>query len=152
MESIILQNLPWVWIIVGGILMSLELILPGMFIFFVGFSLVVTGLLSFCIPMTITIQMVVFSIISIISVLIGSAFLKKFFPSDVSRGGLIKDDFKNQIVFVTQDILVNQKSGRVSFHGTDWDAYCLTQRIPKGEKVRILDRDNLTFIVEPLEI
>jgi predicted membrane chloride channel (bestrophin family) len=95
MESIILQNLPWVWIIVGGILMSLELILPGMFIFFVGFSLVVTGLLSFCIPMTITIQMVVFSIISIISVLIGSAFLKKFFPSDVSRGGLIKDDFNH---------------------------------------------------------
>ncbi len=152
MESFVLQNLPWVWIVLGGILMSLELILPGMFVFFVGFSLFITGFLSIWIPMTITIQLVVFSIISIISVLVGSAFIKKFFPSDVSRGGLIKDDFKNQIVLVTQDILVNQKSGRVSFHGTDWDAYCLTQRISRGSKVRIVDRDNLTFIVEPLEI
>lgn len=148
MDGLSPQDYPWIWIGFGILAMVLEFIVPGMFIFFVGFSMTVTGLLILWIPLSTVFQFLIFSLISIFSIVFGSAFLKKLFPSEVSQDRMIKDDYVNQIVAVTEDILVNQKGGRVRFHGTDWDAYSTTERIPQGEKVRIISRDNLTYIVE----
>jgi membrane protein implicated in regulation of membrane protease activity len=148
MDGLSPQDYPWIWIGIGTIAMVLEFIVPGMFIFFVGFSMTVTGLLMLWLPLSTLFQFLIFSIVCIFSIIFGSAFIKKFFPSEVSEDRMIKDDYVNQIVAVTEDILLNQKGGRVHFRGTEWDAYSTTERIPSGEKVRILSRDNLTFIVE----
>ncbi|AAS70429.1 nodulation efficiency protein NfeD domain protein [Leptospira interrogans serovar Icterohaemorrhagiae str. Verdun HP] len=55
------------------------------------------------------------------------------------------------MVPVVKDILVERKGGRILFQGVEWDAISKKSRIPKGNKARILSRDNLTFFVEPLE-
>ncbi|WCL47867.1 NfeD family protein [Leptospira sp. GIMC2001] len=145
------EYLPWIWIAAGVLLMVSEFVVPGMFVIFIGFGAIVTGLISLIIPIGMTEKLVILTVTSIVSILVGSAFIKNIFPSTITKNDLIKDDFRNEIVPVISDIMVNQKGGRVKFQGTEWDAMSQTVRIPKGERVRIISRDNLTFYVEQLD-
>lgn len=145
------EYIPWIWIAAGVLLMVSEFIVPGMFVIFIGFGAVVTGLISLLIPIGMTEKLVILTVTSIVSILVGSAFIKNIFPSTITKNDLIKDDFRNEIVPVISDIMVNQKGGRVKFQGTEWDAMSQSVRISKGERVRIISRDNLTFYVEPLD-
>lgn len=143
--------IPWLWIIGGIIIMISEFIVPGMFIVFIGFGVTLTGVVSLVVPMDISEKLLLLAISSIIGILVGSVFIKKFFHSEVTRESIRKDEFRNEIVPVIEDILVNQKGGRIRYHGTEWDAISETTRIPKGERVRIIRRDSISFFVEPLE-
>lgn len=128
-----------------------EFVIPGTFVVFVGFGAVVTGVFSIFFPLSLGMQVLIMAVTTGVSILFGSAFIKKIFPSTVTKDEMSDEPFRNEIVTVLNDILVNQKGGRIRYQGTDWDAYSETVRIPKGERVRILRRDNLTFIVEPLD-
>lgn len=143
--------IPWIWIVGGILLMISEFVVPGMFVVFIGLGVTITGIVSIFFHLTMGEKMLLLTSISIISILFGAAFLKNFFPSEVHSESLVKDEFRNEIVTVVEDILVNQKGGRIRYQGTEWDALTSTRRISKGDRVRILRRDNLTFIVEPLE-
>ncbi|MCC5815924.1 MAG: NfeD family protein [Leptospira sp.] len=142
---------PYVWIIVGVLIMIGEFVIPGTFVVFIGFGAVVTGVCSLFFPIGLGMQILIMAITTGVSILFGSAFIKKVFPSTVTKDEMSDEPFRNDIVTVQSDILVNQKGGRIRYQGTDWDAYSEGSRISKGERVRILRRDNLTFIVEPLE-
>lgn len=142
---------PWLWIVAGILLMISEFVVPGMFVIFIGFGSLVTGFISLFIPLTTWEQLLIMALLSIVSILFGSAFIKRIFPSEVTQDPIIKDEYRNEIVNVVSDILVNQKGGRIRYKGTEWDAISESARIPKGRRVRIISRDNLTFLVEPLE-
>jgi hypothetical protein len=44
-----------------------------------------------------------------------------------------------------------ERPGRIRFRGAEWDARTTEGRLPKGAKARILYRDNLTWIIEPID-
>ena len=48
---------------------------------------------------------------------------------------------------------VNAKdpAGRIRYQGTSWPAISLQGDIPAGRKARLLARDNLAWVVEPVE-
>lgn len=142
---------PYVWIGIGILLMIGEFIIPGTFVIFIGFGALVTGLLSLFLPLSFVAQILILAVTTGVSILFGSAFIKKIFPSTVTRDDVNGESYRNEIVTVVSDILVNQKGGRIRYQGTDWDAYSEECRISKGERVRILRRDNIAFVVEPLD-
>jgi hypothetical protein len=45
----------------------------------------------------------------------------------------------------------DESAGRIRFRGATWDARTTEGRLPKGAEARILYRDNLTWIVEPVD-
>lgn len=141
---------PYVWITIGFLLMIAELAIPGTFVIFVGFGALVTGIFSLIFPLGLGMQIFIMAVTTGLSIVFGSAFIKKIFPSTVTKDEVNSEEFRNEIVTVITDILVNQKGGRIRYQGTDWDAYSEEVRIPAGERVRILRRDNLSFVVEPL--
>lgn len=150
--DIIFQNAPYFWIISGLIFIGLEFIFPGTFIMFLGIGGLITGIAARLIPLSFTSQAIIWMASTLGSLLIGGHFVRKLFKSEKSVDPFVKDDYLNQIVSVEQDVLVGQLSGKVRFQGTVWDAISTESRIPKGEKVRILKRENLTFIVEKVDM
>lgn len=150
--DILFQNSPYLWVIGGIIFIALEFVFPGTFIMFLGIGGIITGIVARLVPLSFNHQAIVWMVSTLGSLILGGHFVKKLFRSEKSKDPFIKDDFLNQIVPVESDILVGQLGGKVKFQGTVWDAISKTERIPKGNKVRILKRENLTFTVEPISM
>ncbi|XDD55696.1 NfeD family protein [Leptospira sp. WS4.C2] len=147
----IFANSPYVWIFLGITLLFSEFLLPGTFVMFLGIGALFTGILARLIPMEFYSQVVVWVVSSLVSILVGGTAVKRFFKSESSVDPFIQDDFLNQIVPVETDILVQRHGGKIRFQGTLWDAVSNDSKIPKGNFVRILSRENLTFTVERVD-
>lgn len=142
---------PSFWIFLGITLIFLEFFIPGTMISFLGAGAIFTGLEGFLVHLEIWEYCFLWSLNSTASLVVGTAILRKYFRNEeTNHDPMTKDDAINQIVMVTKDILVEEKGGRIRMNGTDWDAKSIGKRIPAGNRVRILKRENLTFIVEDL--
>lgn len=147
----IFANTPYLWIFLGITLLFSEFLLPGTFVMFLGIGAIITGIFARLVPIEFYTQVVVWVVSSLVSILVGGSAVKRFFKSESSVDPFIQDDFLNQIVPVETDILVQRHGGKVKFQGTLWDAISTDSKIPKGNFVRILSRENLTFTVERVE-
>ncbi|TGL37494.1 NfeD family protein [Leptospira perdikensis] len=147
----IFANTAYLWIFLGLILLFSEFLLPGTFVMFLGIGAIFTGIFTRLVPIEFYTQVVVWVVSSLVSILVGGSAVKRFFKSESSVDPFIQDDFLNQIVPVETDILVQRHGGKIKFQGTLWDAVSTNSKIPKGNFVRILSRDNLTFTVERVD-
>ncbi len=88
------------------------------------------------------------ALLSLVFSSIGLIIIKKFFASDEEHQYCSEDstDALGEKAIVVED--VDQNGGRVQFRGTSWLATTLDQKFSKGEEVKIVSRDNLTWIVE----
>ena len=118
---------------------------------FLGIGAIFTGILARLVPMEFYSQVVVWVVSSLVSILVGGSAVRRFFKSESSVDPFVKDDFLNQIVPVETDILVQRHGGKIRFQGTLWDAVSNDSKIAKGNYVRILSRENLTFTVERVD-
>ncbi|TGM11357.1 NfeD family protein [Leptospira selangorensis] len=146
------HNLSYLWIASGIVLMVAELFVPGGFVFFLGLSATIVGSISYFYESGFWTQAIIWAGLSGILIWIGGSFLRKFFPSSSETAALNPEEGPGRIVLVSKDILVERKGGRVVFQGTEWDAISKSKRIPSGKRARILERENLTFVVEPIEL
>lgn len=147
----IFTNTPYIWIFLGLTLLFSEFLLPGTFVMFLGIGAIFTGILARLVTLEFYSQVVVWVVASFVSILVGGSAVKRFFKSESSVDPFVKDDFLNQIVPVETDILVQRHGGKIRFQGTLWDAVSTDSKITKGNFVRILSRENLTFTVERVD-
>ena len=62
----------WSWLIFGVILMAIELFMPGVFVVWIGFAAVISGIIfSIFTDLTLSYQLLTFAILSIICVILG---------------------------------------------------------------------------------
>ncbi|EJO70773.1 MULTISPECIES: NfeD family protein [Leptospira] len=146
------SNLPTTLWIGGGVLLILtEFFIPGTFVAFLGTSGIITGIVVYFFDISIGWQFGLWIFLSALLIYVGSTAIRKIFPAQIEHS-IPKNDEVGKLVPVVKDVLVERKGGRVLFQGVEWDAISKKSRIPKGNKARILSRDNLTFLVEPLEL
>ncbi|WP_016752335.1 NfeD family protein [Leptospira kirschneri] len=146
------SNLPTTLWIGGGVLLILtEFFIPGTFVAFLGTSGIITGIVVYFFDISIGWQFGLWIFLSALLIYVGSTAIQKIFPAQIEHS-IPKNDEVGKLVPVVKDVLVERKGGRVLFQGVEWDAISKKSRIPKGNKARILSRDNLTFLVEPLEL
>lgn len=138
------------WFIIGLVLFLFELVIPGFFIFFFGLGAWVTALV--CLignPASITnFQILVFATVSVLSLIaLRRIIRKKFFYSkdNVSEG--VEDEFSGKDALATTSFGPNIK-GKVEFKGTTWNAKSKSE-IKEGDSVVIIEKNNITLIVEP---
>ncbi|EMO41408.1 nodulation efficiency protein NfeD [Leptospira noguchii serovar Autumnalis str. ZUN142] len=149
-----ISNLPTIttlWVGGGVLLIFAEFFIPGTFVAFLGTSGIITGIIVYFFDISIGWQLGLWVILSTLLIYVGSATIRKIFPAQIEHS-IPKNDEVGKLVPVVKDILVERKGGRILFQGVEWDAVSKKSRIPKGNKARILSRDNLTFFVEPLEL
>jgi len=150
-----LETIPpqYVWIIVGIAIMSMELFLPGFILCFFGLGAVLTGLLMIFIPMGVNVQLILFAILSIVSLVSFRRYAQGYFTGRISNTkplGASMELHTGETAIVTEDIIPNSPKGKVEFHGTAWNADSDVE-IKKGVQVTIVERHDLTLKVKPYQ-
>ncbi len=136
--------------VLGLALLISEILTPGgFFIFFFGIGGIFIGLIVYFFPnITLTNQIFLFSIFSIISLLIFRKPLQHLFQN---RFGGVEEEIIGSEVVVIKAISPRQ-SGLVEFRGSPWKAVVDTnESLPKGINCRVTKICKLTFTVESLK-
>ncbi|MDD3096039.1 MAG: NfeD family protein [Candidatus Neomarinimicrobiota bacterium] len=136
-----------IWFLIGLGMMLLEFAIPGLIVIFFGAGAWIQAILVAIFPaMPLWVQLMLFTIISIASLLLLRRQLKKHFFSNQENAeseGL--DDYIGKMAKVEKAILGGE--GKVIFRGTSWDAFA-DEDIPEGSTVRIIDKDSIRLKVE----
>lgn len=137
-----------VWFIIGLVLFLLELVIPGFVIFFFGLGAWLTALLCLIADPGINLQVVVFAVTSVASLLAFRKMIqKKFFYVREDRSDAVEDEFTGKEAIAVADF-GEEKRGKVDFKGTSWKAESNSD-IKAGQIVIILEKENFKLKVEP---
>ena len=147
------NQLFWIWLSVGGLLMVAELVVPGLITIFLGIAGVLIalgyklGLFTEIIP-----GIIAWFVLSLFLVFVLRELVQKWMPGE-SRQKVINEDADafGSIVDVIEDIRIQDSQGRIKYRGTTWQATTSAPLIEKGSKAKIITRDNLVWIVEPYD-
>ena len=135
---------PWAWLIAGLVLMALELMAPGVFMFWLGSAAVLVGLLSFGIAWSWQLQFIAFAVFSLAAVPLWRRIAR-------SKGSDTGNPFLNR----RSDALVGQVftlekpiidgAGTVRVGDTFWRV--AGPDAPAGSRVKIVHADGASLTV-----
>ena len=138
----------WNWFILGGILIVLEVLLPGSFLLWFGLAAIATGIVAYVIDFSWQIQILLFAIFSVASVLLARRFAPK-------AGTSTDKPFLNRRtegiigrVFVLDQPIVGG-TGRVRIGDSPW--LVSGPDCPAGTHVRVESADGNTLVVVRLD-
>jgi membrane protein implicated in regulation of membrane protease activity len=136
------------WFLIGLVLFLIELVVPGFIIFFFGFGAWVTALICLVFHPGTNLQIIIFAITSVLSLLIlRKMIMSKFFYSKSNSYESVEDEFTGKEGTALIDF-GNGKKGKVEFKGTTWNAESDSE-IKEGQTVIILEKQNFSLFVEP---
>lgn len=139
----------WHWFVLGLFLVLVELAAAGGFyIIFFGIAAILVGLLSSLgVAGSVGVQILLFSVLSVASLLVFRSRLVKRFQGDPQAPQI--DQLVGEIALVTDD-LAPGGFGKVELRGTSWSARTSTGALlPRGTRCRVTRVDGLTLFVEP---
>lgn len=134
----------WNWFIAGGLLLALEVMVPGTFMLWLGLAAIATGVIGWIVSMSWQTQIVVFAILSVISVLLG----RRIYPTVVTETdkpflNRRADAFVGRVFTLDEPIVSG--TGRVRVDDTTWRV--TGPDCPAGTKVRVERADGASLIV-----
>ncbi len=147
-----LQNLispQLVWFLIGLVFILLEFLIPGVIIIFFGIGAWITSVTLLFFNFGINVQLVIFLIGSMVFLVILRKKVQNIFVGK-SEGNIDEeiDGIIGKKVKVTHKITPDE-AGRVLLNGTNWRAESVVE-IESDHIVEIIDKNNLTLIVKPL--
>lgn len=142
----------WVWLIAGIALIATELFIPGLVVFFLGLAaMIVAGLRWIGLLTGILDSFTAWFVTSIVLLLGVRQLVLRWLPSERSFQTTNEDiEAIGTVVDVVHEVSSSDQSGRIWFGGTSWPAVSRQGVIPMGQKARLVLRDNLVWIVEPV--
>jgi hypothetical protein len=109
----------YTWLAIGLVLAIAEMAIPGVFLIWMAGAALITGLLSWIVPLDLPLQIVIFAVLSIFAVFLGRRYLKRH--PVMSADPLLNrraDRAVGQAVVVTQAIIGG--AGRVRLGDSEW--------------------------------
>ncbi len=135
---------PFVWAIIGILLMAAESLTPGFWVIFFGAGGLVTGALTWLVPgLSGRWHLQVLLWLGSSSLLL--ALLRRALQSRFGGRRVPEDSIGSRAVVV--EAIAPGRPGRIRFAGTTWRAESYDEEIAAGETVEILARDSLTYFV-----
>jgi len=148
MVTIVFSRPELFWFILGLGLFLLELVLPGLIIFFFGLGAWVTALVCLIFNPGVNLQIIIFAVTSTLLLLaLRKVIQKKFLNSKRTRSDDVEDEFTGKEALATADF-GGMKHGKVEFKGTTWTAESESE-IKEGQRVIIIEKNSFKLIVEP---
>lgn len=139
----------WSWMSLGVILMILELLIPGTFMIWFGFGAILTGItLLFISGMSISSQLFVFVIMSMICVAFGIVIYAKIFGKNKENNHNKKTGAHRYIGnrFIVAESFKNGR-GKVTVADGVWIAIS-NKNFKKGDEITVTDVKGTQLIVE----
>ena len=147
------ETLTLIFMIGGVVLMILETLIPGGVSFFLGFSGILVGALRyFGILVEPGSSIITWLGTSIGLILLFRPVLMKYWGGE-SFFKLADEDLEamDQIVEVVEPVNSEDNSGRVRYQGISWQARTMEGTLKPGSKAKIKYRDNVTWVIEPVD-
>ncbi|WP_299011407.1 NfeD family protein [uncultured Shewanella sp.] len=141
-----------IWAGIGLVLMLAEIIIPGGIVILLGAAcLVVVGALGLGIVEGFVQSITLWFIASMV-LLLGFRQVTQRLIGGYSHVDNTDEelDIYNKVAMVIQTIGPGQQAGRVDFQGSQWSALGDGTQIAAGTQVRVICRDNIGLVVEPL--
>jgi membrane protein implicated in regulation of membrane protease activity len=137
----------WNWLIFGIVLMALELLAPGVFLFWLGLAALLVGLLSFVINPSWQMQILTFAIFSAAAVPMWRRVARNSKAASQSNPFLNKraDALVGRVFTLEKPII--DGSGTVRIDDTVWRI--TGPESPAGSRVRIVQADGASLTAAP---
>lgn len=133
------------WLTVGVILCIAEMVVPGVFLMFMGIAALMTGILTYLFPINVELQLLSFAVIAIASAYIG----RRWFRSDAiaSDDPLLNDRLGRLVgeTAILSEPIVNGK-GRAQVGDSVWNVH--GPDAAQGSQMRITGAKGTTLTVE----
>lgn len=137
----------WVWLTLGLLLAAAEMLVPGVFLLWLGLAAIATGLVAWLLPIGVPLQVVLFTLVSGVVI----ALVRKYLPpGQITAADPVMNQRGARLVgehaTVTQAIADGQ--GRIRLGDSEWIARGADA--PAGARVRITGADGAVLLVEPV--
>lgn len=137
----------WHWLAIGLVLAAAEMAIPGVFLIWLAGAALVTGALTWALPIGIATQVVIFAVLAIVSVFTGKRYLasnpiESADPKMNDRGARLV----GETVVVTHAI--DGGNGRVKQGDSEWLAK--GPDAEPGTRMRVAGHDGVVLLVEHL--
>ena len=136
------------WLVAGVILIALEPVIPGFFVFFVGLGALTVSLISWAFGLPLVWQWILFPVFSGLYILLLMKWVRGWFSGSSSVSANISQEYIGRIGKITETIQP-PNAGRVMVGETEWNAVCDVP-VEAGASVKIVAQENLTFKVEKI--
>lgn len=151
LESLATELGPWTWWIVGLLLLGAELLLPGVFLVWIGIGAIVTGALSLLLwqaPFWVwQLQLLVFAVFALAATLLGRRFLSM--GSDVTDEPLLNRRGESLVGrTATLEEPIAEGRGRIRLDDTYWSV--MGPDTPAGTRVKVTASNGRELTVEPV--
>jgi len=135
----------WNWLIFALVLMALELMAPGVFLFWLGLAALLVGLLSFAIHPSWQAQLLMFAVFAAIAVPIWRRLAKSNSAASASNPFLNKraDALVGRVFTLEKPII--DGAGTVRIDDTIWRV--AGPDVPAGSRVKIVQADGASLTV-----
>ena len=135
----------WLWMIGGVLLLAAEIMLPGVFLVWIGIAAIVTGVFALLLGIGLAGQLGLFALYAVLAVMIGRRF---YGVKDVDADDAMLNEPAARLVGrrVTVVQAVDEDSGRVRVGDSEWPAR--GGPAEPGDRVRITGVDGNCLIVE----
>lgn len=153
LESILLELGPWNWMLLGFVLLALEIMVPGIFLLWIGIAAILTGALSLQLwdwgVWTWHIQVLVFLALALVAAYLGNKFAgSKQAKSDQPLLNRRSEQLLGRTATLAEPI--SDGRGRIQLGDTLWRVS--GPDLPVGTRVKVVavSSSELELIVEPL--
>lgn len=137
------------WLTFGIIMCIAEMVVPGVFLMWIGIAALLTGLVTFLLPIGIGIQMLVFAVFAIASVYFGRRWSgSRVIPSDDPLLNNRLARLVGQSATLVDPIIDGE--GRAQVGDSVWNVRGADA--PAGTRMRITGADGTSLLVEPHNI
>lgn len=144
------KNPPLVWFITGLVFAFLELMVPGLVLLFFGIGAWLTSIVCLIFKVSIGIQILVFSVTTVVSLAVLRKFFKKhLYQKNKNSEGTLEDDFIGNTATAETDISPDSE-GKIIFKGALWKARS-SEYITINQRVEIVGKDSITLIIKPIK-
>jgi len=149
LESVFVELGPWNWMVLGFVLLALEILVPGVFLLWIGIAALITGAISLLIWETGAwiwqVQIVVFLLLALVSAYAGNRIMG-------GRKGRTDQPLLNrrgeQLIGRTATLTepIREGRGRIQLGDTMW--LVSGPDLPTGTRVRVVSVKDSELIVE----
>ena len=140
----------WHWFALGAVLMILEVFVPGVVFLWLGVAAAITGIVFWTLPdLTLEMQLIVFAVLSVISVIAGRVFAGSREKSG-DKPNLDQPGAQHVgAIYMLEETTLNGH-GKVRIGDSLWSVELrpVGMELPKGGLVRVEDVEGATLIVE----
>ncbi len=140
---------PWVWLTLGVVLAGLEMLVPGIYLIWLGIAAILTGVLTGLVHLSLPMQVIDFVFLSLIVAFSARRILRE---SPIASADPMMNRRVARMVGRTAVVVqaIEHGRGRVHFGDSEWIAN--GPDVAVGERVKITGSDGATLLVEPVKL